>query len=514
MNLYSLPSLVGAVLSLILAVTIWLNHRRDRLNIAFAGLITGIGLFCLLSFLIRQAETAEAFRVRFRLMVCSMPLVYGSALYYVLVLGGYIDDLRRRVLGVSVRVFVVIVALSSIVTLVAFSIPGLIVRGIVRVPGFGFDIHSTPLIYLVVGIQGACLVMLFAYLIEAIRQAKTIARRRFLRHNLIGLALVYGAALVAGILLPKLGYYQAPVLMEASLAVAAMVFYGAILRYQFDRYEDLSQGLERQVRERTAHLEEAQARLVQSKKMGALGNLVAGIVHEVNSPLAAVRSASELGERAARKLEAAIDQAASIEALRDDRGYGRGLRALADARSTADLAIDRIERLITGLKRFACLDEAEEGYASLNQALDTAVGLLGNEIEGRIEVERRYEAELPEVFCNPAEINQVLMNLLQNAVKAIKGDGTLTLTTWATADKVVASISDSGAGIGDDQRERLFDFQFNIQTSRVRLGMGLATAYQLVQRHGGELLVDSALGRGATFTVMLPRKRAAPAEPG
>ena len=125
---------------------------------------------------------------------------------------------------------------------------------------------------------------------------------------------------------------------------------------------------------------------------------------------------------------------------------------------------------------------------------------------GSIEVNCRFDHTIPQLLCRPAEINQVVMNLLQNAIDAIEGPGTITITTRHDPERVSIAIRDTGRGMKPEECEGLFDLAFSASQSRVKLGMGLPISHQIVVRHGGDLRVESTPGEGSTFTVVLPKQ--------
>jgi signal transduction histidine kinase len=505
LNSYAIPSLLATILSLMLAGIAWFNHRRDRLNVAFAIFASGLTVFCFCSFLLRQATTLEAYAWRFYLMVALQPLSFGATVYYVLALTGYLQRLDERVIGVSVRHYLYYVVISSLAASVMFFIPGVLIEGFRRVGPLGYDLVSTHWMYLLMVFQVFGLGWLFAALVKAWRAAREPSRRRFIRLNLLGLVLVFVVAILAGILAPKLGFNIGPIFMELSLVLAAMVFYTAVLRYQFDRYEELNLGLERQVDERTRHLRQAQARLIQSEKMASVGSLVAGIVHEVNSPVGALSGAADVMDRAVQRMEQALDGAGSVDDLRRDGGYARAMLALKQNRGVTAEANRRIARLLDSLKGFIRLDEGEAPRpADLHAGLEHALTLLSGELGRQVEVVRDL-GDLPPVPCNPAEINQVLMHLLRNAAQALDGAGRITIRTRVRPDRTAAvTISDTGRGMEPGRLERLFDLQLSTDTARVKLGLGLAISHQIVERHGGRIEVESEPGAGSSFTVVLP----------
>jgi signal transduction histidine kinase len=245
----------------------------------------------------------------------------------------------------------------------------------------------------------------------------------------------------------------------------------------------------------------AQARLVQSAKMAALGQLVAGVAHEINTPLAAVVSNNDLFLRCFARLRGALEVAPV--SLEDRSMVERDLAAVEDLSNVTREACARITGIVRTLRTFARLDEADVKSVDLHEGLESTLVLVAHLLKGGINVERRY-AKLPRVECHPNQINQVFMNLIVNACQAMGDSGTLTLTTRNTGEEVEVFINDTGHGIPHEQLGRIFDPGFTTKGANLGTGLGLSIVYQIVSGHNGEILVDSEVGKGTTFTVRLP----------
>lgn len=264
----------------------------------------------------------------------------------------------------------------------------------------------------------------------------------------------------------------------------------------------LNESLEEEVRRRTAELQaalvelqETQDQLIVREKMASLGHLVAGLTHEINTPVGVVTSSGDVVHRCVERLEADIGGAGE--------GTARTLSALRDSVRSLRAAGERIATLVKSLKTFAHLDEAEVERVDLRLGLKSAVTLLRPELSERIAVEEEY-GQIPEVLCSPGQINQVFMSLLLNAVQAIDGRGTIGVRTSAAGDRVRVEVSDSGRGIPPERLDGLFDFALRRDGRRVRMGVGLAISHGIVKKHGGDIEVESLPGKGSRFTVVLP----------
>jgi signal transduction histidine kinase len=276
----------------------------------------------------------------------------------------------------------------------------------------------------------------------------------------------------------------------------------------------LYEHLEEMVEERTAaltraltELRDTQAQLVQSEKMAALGDLVAGVAHEINTPLGAVASNTDLIARALTKAR---------ESVADPAQTVRALSLLDTAAAMAGVSRDacqRINEIVRSLRNFARLDEAERKPADLHEGIESTLTLLTHLLKNRITVRRDY-GQLPLVLCYPNQLNQVFLNLLVNAAQAIEGQGEILIRTRvvpvsatageAAASLVVVEIADTGCGIPAENLKKIFDPGFTTKGVGVGTGLGLAICYRIVRAHQGRIEVDSTVGAGATFRIILP----------
>ena len=253
-------------------------------------------------------------------------------------------------------------------------------------------------------------------------------------------------------------------------------------------------------------LEKAEAALVQSEKMASLGNLVAGVAHEINTPVGSIHSNSDLMVRALEKLRKILDNAPEPLGQEGQDVQGeltRILDALENVSRVNHTACQRIVSLVRSLKSFARLEEPECRQADIHEEIDAALTLVHHELKTRIEVERDY-GELPDVECLPGQLNQVFMNLLVNAAQAIEGKGRIRITTRAEGDQVRITFTDSGSGIRPENLDKVFEPGFTTKVVGDGTGLGLAICYKIIHAHHGDIKVDSELGDGATFTITLP----------
>ncbi|MCB1933563.1 MAG: PAS domain S-box protein [Candidatus Accumulibacter sp.] len=271
-------------------------------------------------------------------------------------------------------------------------------------------------------------------------------------------------------------------------------------------------------------LEEAQNQLLQSEKMASIGQLAAGVAHEINNPVGFVNSnlgslRNEVGD-----LLRVIDAYALADPIL--AGHPAVMDAISKARDAADLdylradvgtlidesleGLQRVRRIVQDLKDFSRVDSSEWEFANLEAGLDSTLNIVWNEIKYKAEVHKEY-AGVPAVECIAAQVNQVLLNLLVNAAHAIENRGTITLRTGCDAREVWIEVEDSGQGIAPANLKRIFEPFFTTKPVGEGTGLGLSLAYSIAQRHGGRIEASSELGVGSKFRLVLPTTRA-PAE--
>ncbi len=268
--------------------------------------------------------------------------------------------------------------------------------------------------------------------------------------------------------------------------------------------------LEERVEERTAalaaanrELRETQIQLIQSEKMAALGTLVAGIAHEINTPVGAISSMHNTQVRAIEKMRHLLEERCE-DGLTLNPQIGTILKVLDDANRVIATGSERVTTIVRRLRSFARLDEAELKEADIHEGIEDTLVLLQHEVKHHVQVVKSY-GSLPKISCYPGKLNQVLLNLLINAKQAIQGEGTITIKTWHERGKVYIRVSDTGVGIPEKNLPKIFDPGFTTKGVGVGTGLGLSIVYRIIREdHQGDIRVESTVGKGTTFTIILP----------
>ena len=286
---------------------------------------------------------------------------------------------------------------------------------------------------------------------------------------------------------------------------------------QKQRFEEL--------RQMNQKLEEAHNQLLQSEKMASIGQLAAGVAHEINNPIGYVYSnlgtlekyvqdtfgmidlyeqaEGAIADEAVRTRLKAAREKLDIEFLKED------LRALM---SESKDGITRVKQIVQNLKDFSHVDTSDEWhFADLRNGLDSTLSIVNNEIKYKANVVKEY-GDIPEVECLPSQLNQVFMNLLVNAAHAIEERGTITIRTGTIrtgqqGEEVWVEVADTGKGIAPEHLKKIFDPFFTTKPIGKGTGLGLSLSYGIIQKHHGRIEVQSEIGKGTTFRVWLPVKQ-------
>jgi two-component system, NtrC family, sensor kinase len=269
-------------------------------------------------------------------------------------------------------------------------------------------------------------------------------------------------------------------------------------------------------------LRESQKRVIQQEKMASIGQLSAGVAHEINNPMGFITSnLRSLQKYMTRICEFTQVQSAAIETLARTRGAD-GDKALRDAaENRRSLRIDyvledsgsllkeslegarRVTRIVRDLKDLSCADGAARAPMDINELLDSAINVVWNELKYKASLNRHFEA-LPQMVCNPGQLSRVFVNILVNAAQAIIESGEITVNTREDKSHIEVTVSDTGSGIPPDHIARIFEPFFTTKEIGKGTGLGLTIAHDIVKTHKGEISVSSEVGKGTTFVVRLP----------
>lgn len=249
-----------------------------------------------------------------------------------------------------------------------------------------------------------------------------------------------------------------------------------------------------------------QGKLLQSEKLAGIGQLAAGVAHEINNPVGFVKSNLSTLKDYNRQLLALLDTGRKQPLTDDDFAridYDYLREDIPVLLAESQDGLGRVQKIVADLKDFSRIDHAEMAAADLNAGIESTLNVVWNELKYKAEVVREF-GELSPVTCIAAQINQVVMNLLVNAAHAIKTRGTITVRTAQVDDFVRIEVCDTGEGIAPEHLGRIFDPFFTTKPVGKGTGLGLSLSYDIVTKHGGRIEVDSTVGSGTCFRVFLP----------
>ncbi|MDD2878992.1 MAG: bacteriohemerythrin [Rhodoferax sp.] len=283
-----------------------------------------------------------------------------------------------------------------------------------------------------------------------------------------------------------------------------------------------NQSLELRVQERTrdladtvTRLKQTQAQLLQSEKMAAVGQLAAGVAHEINNPIGFVTSNlgslsgyvgqlfDLIGVYQATNATLTTEQQSSVAAARQKIDFDYLQEDMPGLIRESREGLERVKKIVSGLRDFSSADNSQWAPADLNQVLESALGVVASEIKSKASVAKAL-ASLPPVSCMASQIKQVLVNLLTNAAQAIDKQGLITVRSGAQSGQVWLEVCDTGCGMAPDVQKRIFEPFYTTQAVGKGTGLGLSTSWEIIKQHHGELAVHSEPGKGSTFRVSLP----------
>ncbi|EIW88081.1 sensor histidine kinase [Alishewanella agri BL06] len=262
-------------------------------------------------------------------------------------------------------------------------------------------------------------------------------------------------------------------------------------------------------------LAELTEQLVRSEKLASIGQLAAGVAHEINNPIGYVASNLAVLKDYTNSLTLLVQRLseqlppAQSQLLKSQFDFDYICEDLPNLLQQSEQGLQRVIEIIRDLKDFSHIDQAEFVMADLQQGILSTLNIVANEIKYKAEVVKQF-AELPPVFCIPSQLNQVLLNLLVNAAQAIVDRGIITISTGCDAQWVWFSVADTGPGIAAEQLEQIFQPFYTTKPKGQGTGLGLALSRSIVEKHKGLLEVQSTPGVGSCFTVKIPRTVTSP----
>jgi len=274
--------------------------------------------------------------------------------------------------------------------------------------------------------------------------------------------------------------------------------------------------LEKRVEEKVGELKSTQGQLLQSEKLASIGQLAAGVAHEINNPVGYINSNVGTLKKyiddlfkvlnAYEQLEKAIETKSmldNVNEIKNEVELDYLKEDITDLIAESQEGVTRVKQIVQDLKDFSHVDEAEWQWVDLHKGIDSTLNVARNEIKYKAEVVKEY-GSIPQVECIPSQLNQVFMNLVVNAAHAIEDRGLITIRSGKDDDKVWISVTDTGKGIPDDVKKRIFEPFFTTKPVGKGTGLGLSLSFGIIEKHGGEVVVESEVGVGTTFKVILP----------
>ena len=328
--------------------------------------------------------------------------------------------------------------------------------------------------------------------------------------------------------------YRLLLTIFTGLLLIALAALGIQLRRSFRSLARARETLEIKVEARTKDLSGAlkelktsQAQLIQSEKMASLGQMVAGVAHEINTPLGYARSNASIVRRSLKDmrqiavanehaLKLMVSESATeeeiVRALTEASALGEAVSAeelvndLDTLLSDSEHGLLQIAELVASLKNFSRVDRSRSDMFNVNEGIESALKIGNNVLKNRVEVVKDF-GELPEIECSPSQLNQVFLNLITNGAQAIDGEGKIFIHTTHDKDNVEVRIKDTGCGMSDEIRNRIFEPFFTTKAVGKGTGLGLSIVYRIIEDHSGKINVNSSPGNGSEFIIRLPLRQ-------
>lgn len=268
-----------------------------------------------------------------------------------------------------------------------------------------------------------------------------------------------------------------------------------------------------------AELKAAQSRILQQEKMASIGQLAAGVAHEINNPMGYIQGNLQVLKKYLAILTTVLErqdqcvqkncpqeEEAALEAEKKTLKLAYILEDIPDLIEESIQGAVKVKDIVQTLKSFSRVDSVSLSDADINECLDSTLKVIWNELKYTCEVIKEYKQDLPRLLCNAQQLNQVFMNLLINASHAVDKKGEIRIKTWDDADSIFVAIQDNGCGIAEENRKKIFEPFFTTKEVGKGTGLGLSIVYDIITSHGGTIVVESEEGKGTTFTIRLPRE--------
>ena len=285
---------------------------------------------------------------------------------------------------------------------------------------------------------------------------------------------------------------------------------------EMDKQNKLIEIKNKELNKLLTDLRETQQQLVMSEKMASLGQLTAGVAHEINNPINFVSAnIKPLKEDLADILECIgqyekvisennlEDMFLEVQQFKSNKDLTFSMQEVNELLKGIEEGASRTTEIVKGLRNFSRLDQNVVKKADMNEGIESTLTLLHSVYKDKITIEKDY-GDIPEIECLPGQINQVLMNILSNAIQAIPGKGEIFIKTREEKDVVIISITDTGSGISDEIKHKIFDPFFTTKEVGKGTGLGLSISYGIIERHNGKIEVNSENGKGTRFMITLP----------
>jgi signal transduction histidine kinase len=264
-------------------------------------------------------------------------------------------------------------------------------------------------------------------------------------------------------------------------------------------------------------LEDAQNQLLQSEKMAAIGQLAAGVAHEINNPIGFINSNLQSLQDYASKILKLVSFYEKVlskvqnktlfnlqQEMQDRIQYSFLKEDMPELVTESLEGISRVSEIVKSLKGFSHVDNSEWQYADIIEGIENTLKIANSALKNNIEIHRDYQHELPTLFCQPMQLNQVFLNLLVNAAQAIEDKGDIYIVVSATKTELRVEIKDTGCGISESGMRKIFEPFYTTKPVGQGTGLGLSLSYSIIQKHKGDIMVTSDLNVGTTFTITIP----------